>query len=47
MTETGMNTTNPYDGERIPGSVGKPLPDVELRITDPTTGTVLPQGRSA
>ena len=44
MTETGMNTTNPYDGERIAGSVGKPLPDVELRITDPNTGTVLPQG---
>ncbi|MFZ1428713.1 MAG: malonyl-CoA synthase [Geminicoccaceae bacterium] len=44
MTETNMNTSNPYEGERIPGSVGKPLPGVELRITDPETGAVLPQG---
>ena len=35
MTETNMNTSNPYDGERVPGSVGFPLPGVELRITDP------------
>ncbi|MBF9034933.1 AMP-binding protein [Rhodobacterales bacterium HKCCE2091] len=32
MTETNMNTSNPYDGERRPGTVGFPLPDVELRI---------------
>jgi malonyl-CoA/methylmalonyl-CoA synthetase len=44
MTETNMNTSNPYDGERIPGSVGRPLPGVELRVTDPETGAVLPQG---
>jgi malonyl-CoA/methylmalonyl-CoA synthetase len=44
MTETNMNTSNPYDGDRIPGSVGKPLPGVEIRITDPETGAVLPQG---
>ncbi|MGE3292212.1 MAG: malonyl-CoA synthase [Geminicoccaceae bacterium] len=44
MTETGMNTSNPYDGERIPGSVGKPLAGVELRIAEPATGAVLPQG---
>ncbi len=44
MTETNMNTSNPYDGDRIPGSVGKPLPGVDLRITDPETGTVLAQG---
>ena len=44
MTETNMNTSNPYDGERIPGSVGLPLPGVEVRITDPETGAVLPQG---
>ena len=44
MTETNMNTSNPYDGERIPGSVGLPLPGVEIRITDPETGAVLPQG---
>jgi malonyl-CoA/methylmalonyl-CoA synthetase len=44
MTETNMNTSNPYDGERIPGSVGLPLPGVEIRVTDPETGQVLPQG---
>ena len=44
MTETNMNTSNPYDGERIPGSVGFPLPGVEIRIADPQTGKALPQG---
>ncbi len=34
MTETGMLTSNPYDGERRAGFVGPPLPDVELRIAD-------------
>ncbi len=38
MTETGMNVSNPYDGERRPGSVGLPLPGVEARIVDPETG---------
>jgi malonyl-CoA/methylmalonyl-CoA synthetase len=44
MTETGMNTSNPYDGPRLAGSVGPPLPDVEIRITDPETGAPTPQG---
>lgn len=44
MTETGMNTSNPYDGERIAGTVGFPLPDVSLRIADPDTGRELPRG---
>jgi malonyl-CoA/methylmalonyl-CoA synthetase len=44
MTETGMNTSNPYDGERVAGTVGPPLPDVSLRITDPDTGKPLAQG---
>ncbi|SFZ84827.1 malonyl-CoA/methylmalonyl-CoA synthetase [Devosia enhydra] len=44
MTETGMNTSNPYEGERIPGSVGFPLPGVDLRIADPETGKVLGTG---
>ncbi len=34
MTETGMNLSNPYVGERVPGSVGTPLPGVALRIVD-------------
>ncbi len=32
MTETNMNSSNPYEGERIAGSVGFPLPDVDIRI---------------
>lgn len=46
MTETGMNTSNPLNGERIAGTVGFPLPGVELRITDPTSKEAkpLPQG---
>jgi malonyl-CoA/methylmalonyl-CoA synthetase len=38
MTETSMLTSNPYDTERVPGSVGFPLPGVSLRIADPETG---------
>jgi malonyl-CoA/methylmalonyl-CoA synthetase len=41
MTETNMNTSNPYDGERVPGAVGFPLPGVSARVTDPETGKVL------
>ena len=44
MTETNMNTSNPYDGERRAGTVGFPLPGVELKITDSATGETLPQG---
>jgi malonyl-CoA/methylmalonyl-CoA synthetase len=44
MTETNMNTSNPYDGERRAGTVGFPLPGVELKITDSITGQTLPQG---
>ncbi|ATQ43098.1 malonate--CoA ligase [Caulobacter mirabilis] len=44
MTETGMNTSNPYDGDRVAGTVGFPLPDVSLRIADPETGAAVPQG---
>jgi malonyl-CoA/methylmalonyl-CoA synthetase len=44
MSETGMNASNPYDGERVPGSVGPPLPGVELRVVDAATGAPLPAG---
>jgi len=46
MTETNMNTSNPYEGERIPGTVGFPLPGVALRVADPESGRVLPQGET-
>ena len=41
MTETNMNTSNPYDGERVAGAVGHPLPGVSVRVTDPETGKEL------
>ncbi|SLN40288.1 malonate--CoA ligase [Ruegeria meonggei] len=44
MTETNMNTSNPYDGERRAGTVGFPLPGIEIKITDSNTGETLPQG---
>ncbi len=43
MTETNMNTSNPYDGERVPGAVGFPLPGVSVRVTDPETAKELPR----
>jgi len=43
MTETGMITSNPYYGERIPGTVGYPLPGVSMRVTG-EHGQALPAG---
>jgi malonyl-CoA/methylmalonyl-CoA synthetase len=42
MTETNMNTSNPYDGERRAGTVGLALPGVELRLM--AEGAPVPQG---
>ena len=44
MTETNMNTSNPYDGVRRAGAVGLPLAGVELKITDSETGATLEDG---
>lgn len=44
MTETGMITSNPYDGARRAGTVGFPLSGVDLRIADLETGAELAQG---
>ncbi|MEM5500209.1 malonyl-CoA synthase [Ahrensia kielensis] len=44
MTETNMNTSNPYEGERRAGTVGFPLPGVELKVCDPETGIEVPTG---
>jgi malonyl-CoA/methylmalonyl-CoA synthetase len=43
MTETGMITSNPLDGPRVGGTVGKPLPGVSVRIVD-TAGSPLTPG---
>ena len=44
MTETNMITSNPLAGPRIAGTVGFPLPGVELHIADPDTGRTLASG---
>ncbi len=46
MSETGMNFSNPLTGKRKPGSVGLPLPDLEVRIVDPDTGMVVAPGQT-
>src|SRR5450432_3466468 len=42
MSETGMNTSNPLHGERICGSVGLPLPGVNVRVADSDGRLCLP-----
>jgi len=41
MSETLMNSGNPYDGERRPGSVGPPLPNISIRICDEADAEVV------
>lgn len=43
MTETNMITSNPYEGERVAGTVGYALPGTEVRITD--NGTPVDPGQ--
>ncbi|MEJ2061497.1 MAG: AMP-binding protein, partial [Gammaproteobacteria bacterium] len=45
MTETGMNTSNPLDGERRAGTVGFPLPGVTARVVD-AEGREVPAGET-
>jgi malonyl-CoA/methylmalonyl-CoA synthetase len=42
MTEIGMALSNPYRGQRIPGSVGAPLPDVQVQLVDERGALVAP-----
>lgn len=44
MTETNMITSNPYDGERRAGTVGFPLPGIDVKITDAQSGETLADG---
>ena len=46
MSETGMNFSNPLRGERKPGSIGYPLPDLAVRIVDPDTGADVAPGQA-
>lgn len=45
MTETLMNISNPYAGERRPGAVGLPLPGISVQVRD-VEGAVVPPGAS-
>lgn len=44
MTETNMNTSNPYEGERRAGTVGFALPGVSVRVVEESSGEILPAG---
>jgi malonyl-CoA/methylmalonyl-CoA synthetase len=44
MTETLMNVSNPYEGERRPGTVGLPLPGVEVHLAARPRGEILVKG---
>ena len=43
-SETLMNVSNPYDGERRPGTVGFPLPNVDIWVDEAHGGEVLVRG---
>lgn len=44
MSETGMNFSNPLTGKRIPGSIGLPLPGLQVRVVDPDALTDVDPG---
>ena len=46
MSETGMNFSNPLHGKRKPGSIGLPLPGLEVRTVDPITGQDVTPGQT-
>ena len=46
MSETGMNFSNPIRGKRKPGSIGLPLPGLDVRIVDPDTGVDMQRGQT-
>lgn len=46
MSETGMNFSNPLKGDRKPGSIGRPLPGLKVRIVDPESFIDLPPGQT-
>ena len=46
MSETGMNFSNPLRGRRKPGSIGLPLPELDVRIVNPDTGVDAAPGQT-
>ena len=46
MSETGMNFSNPVRGKRKPGSIGLPLPALEVQIVDSDTGIDVTPGQT-
>jgi malonyl-CoA/methylmalonyl-CoA synthetase len=47
MTEIGMALSNPYEGERRAGTVGQPLPGIEVRLAAVEGGRILAEGLEA
>ena len=47
MTETSMNTSNPYEGEGVPGTVGFPLLTSPFAFADPEAARRSRKARSA
>jgi len=46
MSETGMNFSNPLHGKRKPGSIGLPMPGVNVRMVDTETGIDISPGQT-
>ena len=46
MSETGMNFSNPLRGSKKPGSIGIPLPALEVRMVDPASGVDVKPGQT-
>ena len=44
MSEAGMITSNPYEGDRVAGTVGFPLPGVEIRVCEENGRELEPGG---
>lgn len=44
MTEIGMAISNPYNGQRKPGHIGLPLPEVQIRLADENNNPVDVEG---
>ncbi len=46
MTETGMILSNPLDGERRPGFVGRPFPGIKVKLVDESGNEIFKEDKS-